>query len=222
MYKNIRHFVKVSKVSFLTNANAEAGHRYHENVPFCKFHASCDDFLFRTAASHDSPMNCTILACSHLMSTPLFTQGSLLKKEHKFVTASCGMGVNYVSPNDVADAAVVVILNEEPHRNQVYNLTGPGPITDAQVAQLLSQQYGTHIEYTPLGLNDYIAALKKRGLPAWQVKDCAAFEEIKASGVHELPTSYTQDLTNITGKKPETFVDFLKNHSCMRPGKTFP
>ena len=45
------------------------------------------------------------------MTTPLLHQGEQLIKDSTFTTASYGMGVNYVSPNDVADAAVVVLLN---------------------------------------------------------------------------------------------------------------
>ena len=62
------------------------------------------------------------------------------------MTASYGMGVNYVSPNDVADAAVVVLLNQKPYRNKVFNLTGPGPIKDSEVAKLLTKHYGTEID----------------------------------------------------------------------------
>jgi len=127
-----------------------------------------------------------------------------------------------VSPNDVADAAVVVILNNKPHRNTVYNLTGPGPITDETVAKLLTQHYGTTIEYVELGYHAYKENARKRGLPEWQVKDAAAFERMKASGIDEVSASYTKDVEKITGMKPETFADYLNNKSCMRPGMTFP
>jgi len=133
--------------------------------------------------------------------------------------------INYsmqVSPNDVADAAVVVILNNKPHRNTVYNLTGPGPITDETVAKLLTQHYGTTIEHVELGYHAYKENARKRGLPEWQVKDAAAFERMKASGIDEVSASYTKDVEKITGMKPETFADYLNNKSCMRPGMTFP
>lgn len=149
-------------------------------------------------------------------------QGNVLRKEKKFISASYGMGVNYVSPNDVADAAVVVILNQKPHRNKVYNLTGPHPITDAAVAKLLSKAYGEPIQHIELGYHAYKEDITKRGLPAWLVKDAACFERMKASGIDEHAASYTDDIEKITGRKPETFQDYLNNKSCMRPGMTFP
>lgn len=220
--KKVEHFIKIS---FLRTTDeykgvAEIAQAYRDNVPFVSFHGTCDDILEQ--ARYDSRISYTILGTSHLMSTPLLHQGDVLRKEHKFVTASYGMGVNYVSPNDVADAAVVVLLHPKPYRNKTFNLTGPGPTRDDQVAKLLSEHYGTPIEHVELGYHDYAKSVKKRGLPDWQVKDSAAFEKMKAFGLDERPSAYTKDLEKIIGKKPENFKDYLNNKSCMRPGLTFP
>lgn len=86
--KKIEHFVKVS---FLRNTST--GEKYRSNVPFVQFHSTCDDLLEQS--KHDSRISFTILACSHLMSTPILHQGKLLTEEHKFVTASYGMGKSF-------------------------------------------------------------------------------------------------------------------------------
>jgi len=77
----VEHFVKLS---FLHNEE------YRHQVPFCKFHFQCDDLLEQ--APKTSRISYTILATSHLMTTPLLTQGDGLTKDHKYVTASYGMG----------------------------------------------------------------------------------------------------------------------------------
>jgi NAD(P)H dehydrogenase (quinone) len=213
--KKVEHFIKVS---FLRKG--EVGERYRQNVPFVNFHGTCDDILQQ--AKNDSRISYTIICTSHLMSTPLLHQGDLLREQHKFITASYGMGVNYVSPNDVADAAMVVLLDRKKHRNTIYQITGPGPTTDADVARLLTEHYATPIEHIELGYHDYKKDVVERGLPDWLVRDSAAFEKMKASGVDELASSYTDDLKKLTGKKPETFKDYLTNKECMRPGLKFP
>lgn len=210
----VEHFVKIS---FLEN---HAGDEYRKNVPFVKFHSICDDLL--QAAPRSSRISYTILCTSHLMPTPLIAQGEGLTTHHKYVTASYGMGVNYVSPNDVADAAVVVLLNQTQHRNKIYNLTGPGPITDREVARLLTKAFGTEITHIELGYHDFAKFIKSNGLPGWMVKDSASFEKMKASGIDELSTSYTHDIEKVIGKKPETFADYLANRNAHRPGRTFP
>jgi len=211
----VEHFIKIS---FLRDL--EGSDKYRENVPFVRFHSTCDDLL--EMAPRTSRISYTILCASHLMSTPLLHQGPLLREDHKFITASYGMGINYVSPNDVADCAVVCIMNQKAHRNKIYNLTGSGPITDDAIAKLLSQFYGTEIEHIQMGYHAYKRSLKERGLPEWLVKDSAEFERMKASGSDERPGAYTKDIEKLTGNKPETFKDYLTNKSCMRPGLTFP
>jgi uncharacterized protein YbjT (DUF2867 family) len=206
----IEHFVKIS---FLHNA------KYRKHVPLAHFHNVCDELLEQAPKS--SRINYTILATSHLMSTPLLTQGELLTKECKYVTASYGMGVNYVSPNDVADAAIVVLMDRKTHRNKTYSLTAR-PITDREVAKQLSIAYGTEITHIELGYHDYVKSIEARGLPHWLAKDSAAFEKMKASGIDEDPKLYTKDLENLIGRKPESFVDYLRNTESQRPGKQFP
>ena len=206
----IEHFIKIS---FLHNDE------YRKNVPMAHFHNVCDELLEQ--APKTSRIKYTILATSHLMSTPLLTQGDLLFKDYKYVTASYGMGVNYVSPNDVADAAIVVLMDRMTHRNKTYNLTAR-PITDREVAKQLSVAYQTPIEHIELGYHDYVQSVKSRGLPTWLSKDAAAFEKMKASGIDEELGIYTRDLEKLIGRKPESFVDYLRHTETQRPGKRFP
>mmetsp|Transcript_17214 Transcript_17214/g.32148 ORF Transcript_17214/g.32148 Transcript_17214/m.32148 type:complete len:356 (+) Transcript_17214:164-1231(+) len=218
----VEHFVKISFLRATHNFKgvAEIANQYRQNVPFVKFHGTCDDLL--ELAKQDSRISYTILATSHLMTSTLLNQGDHLRKENNFVTASYGMGVNYVSPNDVADAAVVVLLNQKPHRNKVYNLTASGPIKDAEVAAELTKVYGKPIEHAELGYHEYVADVKQRGLPHFMARDAAAMERMKAMGLDENVNSYTDDLPKLIGKEPETIAGYLSHKSAMRPGMTFP
>jgi hypothetical protein len=73
-----------------------------------------------------------------------------------------------------------------------------------------------------LGYHEYAADIKRRGLPDWLVKDSAELERIKASGIDEQASSYTKDLEKLIGRQPESFRNYLRNRSTMRPGLTFP
>ena len=220
--KKVEHFVKISflRPTHAFKGVAQIAKQYRDNVPFVAFHGTCDDLL--ELAKQDSRISYTILCTSHLMSSPLLSQGDTLRRDHKFVTASYGMGVNYVSPNDVADAAVVVLLNQKPYRNKVFNLTGPGPIKDSEVAKLLSNHYGTQIEHVQLGYHEYRKDVERRGIPDWMARDAAAMERMKATGIDEHQGAYTNDLAKIIGKPAESFEGYLTHKSCMRPGRTFP
>lgn len=206
----IEHFIKISFLHV---------DEYRKNVPLAHFHNVCDELLEQ--APRTSRMNFTILATSHLMSTPFLSQGDLLTKERKYVTASYGMGVNYVSPNDVADAAMVVLMDRKTHRNKVYQLTAR-PVTDREVAKQLSIACECEIQHIELGYHDYVKSVLSRGLPTWLAKDSAAFEKMKASGIDEDPKIYTKDLEKLIGRKPESFLEYLRNKDSQRPGKKLP
>jgi dTDP-4-dehydrorhamnose reductase len=150
----------------------EAGERYRQNVPFVNFHESCDVILQQ--AKNVSRISYIIICTSHFMSTPLLYQGDLLRQQHKFITASYGMAVNYVSSNDVADAVMSVLLDRKKHRNTIYQITRSGPTIDANVAELLTEHYGTDIEHIELGYHDYKNDVKERRLPDWLVRPLAS------------------------------------------------
>jgi uncharacterized protein YbjT (DUF2867 family) len=86
---------------------------FHD-IPLVHQHALCDGDLIVGG------VDCTILFASHLMSNVIEYQSTALKEDGKFYGASGGKGVNYVSPNDVADIAVRCILDPKTHRRQGY------------------------------------------------------------------------------------------------------
>lgn len=138
------------------------------------------------------------------MSNVLEYQGKTLMKEGQFYGGSGGKGVNYVSPNDVADVAVRCILDPKTHRRQGYTLTGAAPITDEEVANLLSIHLETPIAYTEKPLSCFTT-------------DSAALERIKASGLEEDVKFIRGDFERLSGRKPETFDDYLMNTHDMSP-----
>ena len=214
--RKVEHFVKISflRPTHSFKGVAQIAKQYRDNVPFVAFHGTCDDLL--ELAKADSRISYTILCTSHLMSSPLLSQGDTLRSERKFVTASYGMGVNYVSPNDVADAAVVVLLNQKPYRNKIFNLTGPAPIKDSEVVKLLSKHYGTEIKHVELGYHEYKKDVEDRGIPDWMARDAAAMERMKSTGIDENRDSYTNDLEMLIGRPPESFEEYLSHKSSMR------
>lgn len=103
------HAVKEHSTGMSNFATMSTSTDPFESVPMVQIHGWCDHRLIK------SNLNYTILFASHLMSNPLRYQGETIKKEHKFYGASGGKGVNYVSPNDVAEAAVVTLLKPKEH-----------------------------------------------------------------------------------------------------------
>jgi hypothetical protein len=74
------------------------------------------------------------------------------------------------------------------------------------------------IKHNELGYHDYKNDIVERGFPDWLVRDSAAFEKMKVSGVDNHASSYTAGFEKSTVKKPENFKDHLVNKECTRPG----
>jgi hypothetical protein len=142
------------------------------------------------------------------MSTPLLHQGDLLRKQHNFITPSYGIGVHYVIPNDVADVAMVVLLDRKNHRNTIYQITEVGPTIDAGVAKLLTEHYGTDIEHIEFGhQNTRTTSWNEDFLTGWS-------ETRQPLASTSLLRRTLTTLEKLTGKKPETFNDYLGHKKC--------
>jgi len=207
----VKHFIKTS---FYTSYG-------NYPFPYVKFQSDCDKSLTEPkepipGVTH-STMPYTILSSSHLMSTPLIYQGPALRDDRKYITASYSMGVNYVSPNDLARAAVTVIADDKKHHNKVYTFSNSGPHLDKEIATSLAKFYGAQIEHIEIGFHDFQAVLKKRSLPDWLVDVMAGFERMKASGFEEKKAAYAhvKDIEKLIGGQPEDFDAYLANRSAM-------
>jgi uncharacterized protein YbjT (DUF2867 family) len=125
--------------------------------------------------------------------------------------------VNYVSPNDVAEVAVRVLLERKSHSNKEYLLTGPESIIGQQVAYLLSEHLQKPIAYIDQPLEKYAQEMEHIGEASWVVRDLAAMEKIKASGIEEAKDFLSGDIEIILGRKPESFKEYLERTDTMTP-----
>jgi uncharacterized protein YbjT (DUF2867 family) len=166
-------------------------------IPMVRTHGWCDERLVK------SNIDYTILFASHLMSNPLRYQSNEIRKENKFYGASGGKGVNYVSPNDVAEAAVKALV--EPKYHTSYNLTGAKVIKDEEVAKLLSVHENRTIEFVDHLPTDGVD-------PSFM-----ALEHVKASGVEEKIAFVSKDFVKLCGHEQECYKTYLENKEAMSP-----
>jgi NAD(P)H dehydrogenase (quinone) len=228
----VKHIVKISFY------HARVAFDRFQEVPLVREHGDCDDELIRMIKpdAHIVPvmgpdmtdigmdllrpnMSYTILYASHFMSNPFTFQGQELRNETNkpcsMYGASGNRGVNYVSPNDVAEMAVRVLVAPQEHYNKEYTLTGPEAITDQQVADLLSKYLRKPIMYVDQPLHEFTREIKVSGEPKWMVADMASLEKIKATGTEEDHAFRSDDIERICGHPPETFEEYLRGTDMM-------
>jgi uncharacterized protein YbjT (DUF2867 family) len=210
----VKHYVKLS--FYLSNI---AGTR---QIPFVKHHTNCDEMLMNLILpdeEHLSQMSYTILSASHFMSNPTINYGMDLNSTQPFVNcygASKGHGCNYISPNDVSDAALCVVLSPREHYNRIYTLLGPELITVQDISDLMSKYYGKNIDSVDISLSMYRNILLERNIPRWKVKDLVAMQQVLASGLENNIVRYMQnDFETICGYHPESFTEYLTRTETM-------
>lgn len=210
----VKHLVKLS----FYHARVP-GDIFHK-VPLVQHHAECDKMLISMVkpvevnlgeavdVSHPN-RSYTILHASHFMSHPFTFHGKEIRDSETLYGASMNHGVNYVSPNDVAEFAVRVMLEPQAHFNKEYTLTGPGLITEQEIADLLSQYLKKPVKYVDQTIEEFQDKVKLSGKPRWLVADLVAMEKVKASGAEEDQAFVSKDFEKICGHPPESFEDYL-------------
>lgn len=127
--------------------------------------------------------------------------------ESGVVASSSGTGVIVGATRaDLADAAAVVLL-EDGHLGEVYELSGDRAFTYADLASAASEILGREVAYTPLTTAEHVAALEGAGLPADIAGFVAGIDAGIASGVLDVPAG---GISRLTGRPTTTLVDGLR------------
>lgn len=74
-----------------------------------------------------------------------------------------------VAQDDIADAAVAVLLEPGRHDGRTYDLTGPEALSLAEIAQTISDVTGRPVRYHAETLEEAYTSRARYGAPEWQV-----------------------------------------------------
>lgn len=114
--------------------------------------------------------------------------------------------VPYVDTDDISDMAVEVIENDQ-HRNQLYELTGPQIYTFREVIQLISRETGREIQFTEINLPSYLDLLKSHGVPedfVWLINYLFS-TVLDAPGNEEI----SSDIEKVLGRKAKSLEEYV-------------
>ncbi|MDG1729174.1 MAG: NAD(P)H-binding protein [Algibacter sp.] len=118
-----------------------------------------------------------------------------------------GVKVPYVDTDDIADVAVVTLLNDE-HNGKTYQLTGPRSLTFKDVVEEISEVTSRDIAFTPIALPAYVNVMKQQGVPddfVWLIE--YLFSEVLGNPTN---SEITNDIELVLGRKPKDFSDYVK------------
>ncbi len=117
-----------------------------------------------------------------------------------------GSKAPYVDANDLADAAVEVLLNDG-HNGQIYELTGSRLLGFEEIIGEIAEATGRDIKFIPISLEEYVGAMNEMGLPGdvvWLIE--YLFTEVLDNPNNQI---ITNDIEKLLGRKPTDFSSYV-------------
>ena len=118
--------------------------------------------------------------------------------------ATNGGGRNYVTRADTARTAAGALLSAK--GKDIVDVTGPAPVTQAEVAALYTKLTGKPVARIGLSGAELQAGLEAAGLPPFYAALLVAFDLDAAAGYHAITTDAVE---RYSGRKPQMLADFL-------------
>ena len=120
------------------------------------------------------------------------------------------MGTARTSFLDVRDIAVVVakvLASPGQHAGQIYELNGPEAVTNAELAERISQEAGRPVKYVDIPEAAQRKAMQDLGMPEWQITALLELQQYYTGG---RGGEVTDVLPRLLGRSPKTLNEFLK------------
>jgi uncharacterized protein YbjT (DUF2867 family) len=190
---NVRHIVKLSQLA----ADEHAPGRFQ------RYHGAIEKLILKSGMAYT------------FLRPNLFMQGllnfrSTISAQGTFYAPAGNARVSVVDVRDIA-ATAAKALTESGHEGQIYDLTGPEPLTHAEMAAQLSQALGKSVEFVDISPEVMRQALLSLGMPVWQayglVEDYDHYRRGEAAAV----TSTVRDLT---GREATSFSQFARDYAA--------
>ncbi len=113
----------------------------------------------------------------------------------------------FIDADDIADV-VVAALTENGHVGQTYEVTGPQLLTFAEAVAEIAKATGRNIDYVAVPIDDYVAELRKQGLPddmIWLI------DELFRNVLDGRNAHLADGVDRALGRKPRKFVEYARN-----------
>jgi NAD(P)H dehydrogenase (quinone) len=134
--------------------------------------------------------------------------GNALQSGHIYYAAG-NAKVNLASRRDIGEAMANVLLNPEPHKNKVYEITSANAYSLEEIAHMLSNASGKEITYTDISFEQLKENLQRTGLPEGAANAIASISKMISKGYidHTDPA-----LENLLQRKPVDVRETIKEY----------
>jgi uncharacterized protein YbjT (DUF2867 family) len=134
-----------------------------------------------------------------------------IKAEGRFYSAVADARFAKIDTRDIAEV-VVKVLTEDGHEGRTYEITGPEPLSYAELAARLSTAVGKDIEFVNLSPEEYAASLEAIGFEDWNAEE---FANIYGRGFYRESGGrhVTDTVERLLGRAPRSFDDWARENA---------
>jgi len=170
---------------------------------FARQHAESEDYIKSTGVPY------TFLRANGFMQNLVNYNAGTINAQNAFYGCQGDGKVSHIDLRDVA-AVAVKVLTDDGHEGKAYSVTGPEALSNAQIAQILSDDLGREISYVDLPPAQFKQALLAAGVDEWSADALIDLQRLYREGK---AATVTRDVEQVLGRKPLTFEQFSRDYA---------
>jgi uncharacterized protein YbjT (DUF2867 family) len=186
----VRHVVKLSAIG-------------GRDAIFPRQHSDSEDYIKSSGVAY------TFLRPNGFMQNFVTYNGATINTQNAFNGSQGDGEVSHIDLRDIA-AVAVKTLTEDGHQGKIYTLTGPEALSNARVAEILSEDTGREIKYVDLPAEQFKQALLGAGLPEWSANALVDLQQFYRRGG---ASAVTREVEQLLGRKPTSFEQFSRDYA---------
>jgi len=110
--------------------------------------------------------------------------------------------------------AIAVVLTEQGHEGEVYDITTPESVSIADLARIASEVTGAAYRYEPSSDEDWLERWRAQGRPDWSLEAGLTSYEALRAGEFDV---VSDDYRKLTGHKPATIAEVIAQRAEQMP-----
>jgi uncharacterized protein YbjT (DUF2867 family) len=190
--------IKRSRVSHVVKLSAMGG----RDSIFPRQHGESEAYIQASGVAY------TFLRPNGFMQNFVIYNSGTINGQNAFYGCQGDGRVSHVDLRDIA-ATAVKTLTDDGHEDRIYTLTGPTALTNADAAQILSDDVGREIRYVDMPPEQFKQALLGAGVPEWSADALIDLQRLyREGGASEV----TSDIEHLLGRKPISFEQFSRDY----------
>ncbi len=191
--------IKRSEARYVVKLSAMGG----RGAIFPRQHADSEDYI------KSSGLTYTFLRPNGFMQNFINYNAATINTQNAFYGSQGDGQVSHIDIRDIA-AVAVKTLTGNGHEGKAYTLTGPEALSNARVAEILSEDTGREINYVDLPTERFKEALIGAGLPEWSADALVDLQQFYRAGK---ASEVTGEVEQLLGRRPISFEQFSRDYA---------